>query len=238
MLKLRNVNSYYGQVQVLWDISLEVDEGEIVALVGSNGAGKTTLMDSISRIISSTSGVIEFDGERIDKLPPHKIVRKGISYVPERRRLFPTMTVLENLYLGSYVPEAKKKRRESLEYVFGLFPILRERRNQLAGTLSGGEQQMLAIGRGLMARPKLLLLDEISLGLAPKIVKLLFQTIEKINKEEGVSILIAEQNIYHALQMAERGYVLENGKITLVGKGKELLNDEHIKEAYLGYKKQ
>jgi len=233
MLELKQINVFYGDMQALWDVSLKAEEGKITAIIGSNGAGKTTTLNAISNLIRIKSGIIEFENERMDLLPPHKIVDFGISHIPEGRRLFPFMTVLENLILGSFNKKAKKERAKTLEWVFELFPILKERGNQPAGTLSGGEQQMLAIGRGLMAKPKLLMLDEPSLGLAPILVKQTFETIGKINSE-GVTILFVEQNVRQTLELAHFAYVLENGKIVLQGKGTELLKKKEVKEAYLG----
>lgn len=233
MLKVNKLNVFYGDMQVLHEISLTVNEGEIVTVVGSNGAGKTTLLNTISGLLHPMSGSIEFFNERIDRIPAHLIVKKGITHIPEGRELFPDMTVLENLLLGSYTSEAKKLRKESLKWVFELFPVLEERKNQLAGTLSGGEQQMLAIARGLMSRPKLLMLDEPSLGLAPVIVLKIFEVIKNVN-EQGLTILLVEQNVRFALAMSHRAYVLENGRIVLKGKGKDLLEDRHVRKAYLG----
>jgi len=233
VLRVNNIDVYYGEVQALWGVSLEVQEGEIVTLIGSNGAGKTTTLRTIAGLLHPASGTIEFEGEVISGLPPYEVVKRKISLVPEGRRLFPLMTTLENLELGSLTPDAKAKRKDSLDYVFEIFPLLKERRNQLAGTLSGGEQQMLAIARGLMSRPKLLMLDEPSLGLAPILVEEMFDIVKRIN-QEGVTILLVEQNIDHALKIADRGYVLETGKITMYGNATELLEDERLKEAYLG----
>ena len=234
MLKVEGIDVYYGNVQALWRVSLEVNEGEIVSVIGANGAGKSTTLKTISGLLHPTSGGIKFFGEKIDSLTPDQIVERGIAHIPEGRRLFPYLTVTENLKLGAYVSGAREKARESIQWVYELFPILRERKNQLAGTLSGGEQQMLAIARGLMSRPKLLMLDEPSLGLAPKLVLQVFNIVKKLNKEEGVTILLVEQNVHHALRMADRAYVLETGRITMEGTGKELLNDAYVKKAYLG----
>lgn len=231
MLKVNKINVSYGKLQALWDVSFEVGKGDVVAIVGSNGAGKTTTLRTIAGLLKPWSGSIVFMDERIDKMPPNEIVGKGISFVMEGRKLFPKMTVLENLEMGAYTNWSK--RFDTLEWVFQLFPILKERKNQLAGTMSGGEQQMLAIARALMSRPKLLMLDEPSLGLAPKIVLQVFNLVRKIN-EEGVSVLLVEQNVKHALELASKGYVLENGRIVLEGRGIELLKDEHVKKAYLG----
>jgi len=233
MLEIEGVNVFYGDIQALWDVSFRVNEGELVVIVGSNGAGKTTTLKTISGLLSPASGKINFLGERIDKASPHHIVELGIAHIPEGRRLFPYMTVLENLEMGAYTRRAREKRGETLEWVYELFPILAERKDQLAGTLSGGEQQMLAIGRGLMSRPKLLMLDEPSLGLAPMLVLSVFETVRQIN-EQGVTVMLVEQNVRHALELADRAYVLENGRITLQGTGKELLENEYVKEAYLG----
>jgi branched-chain amino acid transport system ATP-binding protein len=210
-----------------------VGEGEIITIVGANGAGKTTLLKTISGILRPTSGEIWFLGKRIDNLSPHHIVEKGLVRIPEGRKLFPSLSVLENLELGSYLPEAKRRRSENLERVFSLFPVLAERSKQSAGTLSGGEQQMLAIGRGLMSQPKLLMLDEPSLGLAPLLVREIFRTIREIN-QHGTTILLVEQNVFNALDMAHKGYVLETGKIVLQGKSGDLMNNEYIRESYLG----
>lgn len=233
MLIVSNINVFYGDLQALWDISMHVDKGEIVVLLGSNGSGKSTTLRALHGLMQPSSGKIEFMGERIDRLPPFKIVEKGLSHVPEGKRLFPFFTVLENLKIGAYTKEAREKLGDTLEWVFQLFPILKERKDQQASTLSGGEQQMLAIGRALMSRPKLLTLDEPSFGLAPKAVSKMFQVIEELNNQ-SVSILLVEQNIHFALKIAHRGYVIENGRITLSGSGKELLENDYIKKAYLG----
>lgn len=233
MLELNNLNVYYKDIQALRDVSLSVKKGEIVSLVGSNGSGKTTLLKTISGLVRSAAGRIEFLGESIDKLPPHRIVEAGISHVPEGRKLFPFMTVLENLEMGSFTRESKKKRRDTLEWVYGIFPVLKERRKQSAGTLSGGEQQMLAVGRALMSRPKLCLLDEPSMGLAPIVVRKIFETLKEINAQ-GITILLVEQNVHHALNLSNRAYVIENGSISLQGEGAELLNNELVRKAYLG----
>jgi len=233
LLKVDEINVQYGDVQILHGVTLEVREAEIITIVGANGAGKTTLLKTISGVLRPTSGVIQFLGERIDHLYPHQIVEKGLVRIPEGRKIFPSLSVLENLELGSYLPRPKAKRSESLENVFSLFSVLKERSQQLAGTLSGGEQQMLAIGRGLMSLPRLLMLDEPSLGLAPVLVREIFSTIRDIN-QHGTTILLVEQNVFNALDMAHEGYVLENGRIVLKGKSQDLLGDEHIKEAYLG----
>jgi len=233
MLKVNKINVFYGDLHALWDLSFKVEKGEIVVIAGSNGAGKTTTLKTISGLLRPKSGSISFLGQRIDNIPSHHIVEMGISHVPEGRRLFSNLTVMENLKVGAYTPKAWEKRDDTLEWVFQLFPILKERKDQLAGTLSGGEQQMLAIGRGLMARPRLLMLDEPSLGLAPKIVLSIFKLIKDIN-EEGVTILLVEQNVRRALELADRGYVIETGRVVLEGEGKELLKSEYVKKAYLG----
>jgi len=216
----------YRDIQVLWDISFEVKQGELVVLLGANGAGKTTILNAISGLLTVKSGTIDFMGQDLTKLPGHKIAGLG-------RRLFPEMSVRENLEIGSLFPEAKAKRKETMSKVYELFPILHERQNQEAGTLSGGQQQMLALGRGLMALPKLLIMDEPSLGLAPVLVKQIFDKIKEIN-DDGVTVLLVEQNVVQTLKLCHRAYVLENGKITMEGRGEELLNDSHVKEAYLG----
>jgi branched-chain amino acid transport system ATP-binding protein len=233
MLEISDLDVGYGDLQVLRGVSFTVQEGEIVALVGANGAGKTTTLKTISGLLTPLRGQVRFAGERIDHLPPHEIVARGIVQVPEGRKIFPSLTVLENLELGAYIRRAKQRRAESLAHVFALFPRLRERERQAAGTLSGGEQQMLAIGRALMAQPRLLMLDEPSLGLAPLVVQEIFAIVREI-KAHGTTILIVEQNIQHTLRLADRGYVLENGQIVLSGTGAELLQSEHTRRAYLG----
>lgn len=233
MLEIKELNAYYEKVQVLWGVSFTVNEGEIVSLLGSNGAGKSTTVKTIQGLLKSKSGSIRFMDRNIEGLPAYKIVDAGISLVPEGREIFPKMSVLENLILGAYVPRARDLLEESLEWVFQLFPKLEERKKQLAGTMSGGEQQMLAIARALMSKPKLLMLDEPSLGLAPVLVLQVFEIIKKLN-EEGVTILLVEQNVHHALELSDRGYVLEKGRIILEGKGSELLEHEYVKNAYLG----
>jgi len=232
-LSLEKIEVRYGDALALFNVSLEVEQGEIVSIVGANGAGKSTTLKAISGLLKPKSGQILFAGERLNEIPAHAIVDLGIIQIPEGRQLFPYMTTLENLELGSYTPEARKGADESLNRVFELFPILNERREQLAGTLSGGEQQMLAIGRGLMGLPKLLMLDEPSLGLSPIMVKVIFEAIGKINRA-GTTILLVEQDVKKSLSLAQRGYVMENGKITLQGEGQELLANEHLKKAYLG----
>ncbi len=233
MLKVQGLNVFYGDLMALRDVSFEVENSQVVSVIGSNGAGKSTTLRTISGIQRTQKGSIEFDSKDITKAPTSKIVEMGISHVPEGRQLFPTMTVLENLELGAQFKEAKKRVPETMEEVFSFFPRLKERLKQDAGTLSGGEQQMLAIGRGLMSRPKLLMLDEPSLGLAPLLVSTIFDIIREINAR-GTSILLIEQNVYHALDISVTAYVLENGRIALSGAGRELLENPHIKKTYLG----
>jgi branched-chain amino acid transport system ATP-binding protein len=233
MLKVEHIDVSYGDLQVLWDVSFEVNEGEIVALVGANGAGKSTTLKTVSGILRPSSGRIRFLDQHLDQIPAYKVIDHGIAHVPEGRRLFPEMTVRENLIMGALTPRAKAKRDETMEWIFGFFPRLRERHKQLAGTLSGGEQQMCAVGRGLMALPRLIMFDEPSLGLAPILVADIFKIIERIQKE-GVTVLIVEQNTKHTLEICTRGYVLENGRVVLSGTGQELLNNEHVRQAYLG----
>ncbi len=233
MLKIENLHFSYGDLKVLWDVSLDVQDGEIVTVVGANGAGKSTLLKNISRLVKPKSGNITFNGFNVEKLSAHEVVEIGIVQVPEGRRIFPQMTVAENLRMGSFIDRARKKRRLNMDRVYSLFPRLKEREKQLGGTMSGGEQQMLAIARGLMADPRLLLLDEPSLGLSPLLVKNIFDIIDEIRKQ-GVTILLVEQNVYQSLRIADRGYVLETGRIVLKEKGEALLNDEHVKKAYLG----
>jgi branched-chain amino acid transport system ATP-binding protein len=223
----------YGDVVVLRDISLQVNQGEIVALIGANGAGKTTTLKTVSALLRARSGQILFEGQPIQTWASHQIVKAGLVQVAEGRKLFPQLTVLENLQMGSFIRRAKRRRRQTLDQVFALFPRLAERRTQYAGTLSGGEQQMLAVGRALMALPKLLMLDEPSLGLAPLIVADIFQVVREIS-QDGTTVLIVEQNAVQTLKMADRGYVLENGQIALSGTGSELLADKRIRTAYLG----
>lgn len=234
MLRLKEIDVYYGNIQAIWEVSLKVEEGELISIVGSNGAGKSTILRAISGLIKPKRGSIEFNGKRIDPFGPDEIVRFGVSMVPEGRELFSRMSVHENLELGAaYIGEAYQQTDQSLTRVYTLFPILRERSGQLSGTLSGGEQQMLAIGRALMSRPKILMLDEPSLGLAPLMVVEVFRTLVQINQEK-VTILLVEQNVRHSLRMAYRAYVLENGRIVMEGAGRELLDNKHVKEAYLG----
>ncbi|HUH67242.1 MAG TPA: ABC transporter ATP-binding protein [Syntrophales bacterium] len=233
MLDIRNIDVFYGDVQVIWDISFNVKQGEIVALIGANGAGKSTTLKTISGILRPKKGEIHFNDIPIHKVEPYRLIELGMVHVPEARRLFVEMSVEENLDMGSLKGEAKKEREITKQLVFDLFPRLLERKRQLAGTLSGGEQQMLAIGRGLMSKPKLQMFDEPSLGLSPILVRDIFNVIKKI-KEEGTTVLIVEQNVRQTLAIADRAYVLENGKIALSGTGTELLNNEHVRTAYLG----
>jgi branched-chain amino acid transport system ATP-binding protein len=233
MLSVNNINAFYGRVQALWDVTLRINEGEIVALVGANGAGKTTLLNIIFSLHRPASGTVEFLGRRIDNLAPHHIGELGISYVPEGGRPFREMNVRENLEMGAYVYEAWKKKEETLRQVYDLFPRLKERQRQLVGTLSGGELQMVAIGRGLMSRPKLCIFDEPSYGLAPLLVREIFRIIKGLH-EQGISILLIEQNVRQTLEIADRAYVLENGRIISEGESRELLQNDHIKKAYLG----
>ena len=233
MLKIANIEVYYGNIYALKGISLEVNQGNIVAVLGANGAGKSTLLKTISGLLSPVRGEIEFVRERINGMRPHRIVRMGISHVPEGRELFPDLTVLENLMMGAYIKKGTKKIVDDLDVIYGHFPILRERKSQTASSLSGGEQQMLAIGRALMSDPRLLLLDEPSLGLAPRVVEEIYRIIRGINGE-GTTILLVEQNAKVALTLANDGYVFETGMITVVGRGADLLQTEHVKKAYLG----
>jgi len=233
MLKIANIEVYYGNIYALKGISLEVNQGNIVAVLGANGAGKSTLLKTISGLLFPVRGEIEFVQERINGMSPHRIVRMGISHVPEGRELFPDLTVLENLMMGAYIKKGTKKIVDDLDVIYGHFPILRERKSQTASSLSGGEQQMLAIGRALMSNPRLLLLDEPSLGLAPRVVEEIYRIIRGINGE-GTTILLVEQNAKVALTIAHYGYVFETGKVTVVGRGTDLLQDEHVKKAYLG----
>jgi branched-chain amino acid transport system ATP-binding protein len=233
VLDIKNINTLYGNIQALWDISLDIREAELVALVGANGAGKTTLLNTISGLLRPASGQVEFLGHRIEGLPSHLIVEMGMSHIPEGRKLFPDMSVRENLEMGAYTKRVWKKKQETLEEVYKLFPILKSRGGQLARTLSGGEQQMVAMGRGLMSKPKLCIIDEPSSGLAPLVVDEIFQTIQGL-RGQGISIFLIEQNVQQTLEIADRAYVLENGRITLSGESKALLQEEMIKKAYLG----
>ena len=233
MLEVNNIDVYHGDLQALWDVSLKVEEGELVSLIGANGAGKTTAVETVSALLTPASGTVIFNGVRLDKEPTHKVVELGVCLIPEEKGIFPGMSVLENLELGAFTSESRKARGETFEAVYRLFPVLEERKKQVAGTLSGGEQQMLAIGRALMAKPKLLMCDEPSLGLAPLIVKSIFEVIKQINKS-GVSILLVEQNVRAALGLAKRAYIIENGRVAGHGDAKSLLDDEKVRDAYLG----
>ena len=233
MLEIAHIDVFYGDVQVIWDVSFSAKKGEITALIGANGAGKTAILKTISGLIPTTRGKIIFAGQEIQHREPHLLIEAGLAHVPEARRLFVEMTVEENLDMGSLKGEAKRDREETRAMVFELFPKLKERRRQLAGTLSGGEQQMVAIGRGLMSKPALIMFDEPSLGLAPLLVREIFTVIKKINAE-GTSVLIIEQNVKQTLAIADHGYVLATGKIVMEGTGAALLNNEHIRTAYLG----
>ncbi len=233
MLEVENLSSGYGLIQILWDVSFQIGEKEIVSIIGPNGAGKTTLVRTIMGLLPAKKGTIRFKGENIEKLPPYRIVKKGVTLIPEGRQIFPRMTVEENVLLGAYTINDKESVKESKEKIYQIFPVLRKKEKALAKTLSGGEQQMLVIGRSLMSNPELLILDEPSLGLAPIIIAKVLDTLRKIN-EEGVAVLLVEQNIRDSLNIADRGYVLEEGKIILEGKGRELLTNDHIREVYLG----
>jgi len=233
MLKVKGIDVFYGDLQVLWGVSFEVKEKEILVLVGANGAGKSTTIRTVSSLLTPRKGSIEFDGVRLDKTPPYNVIAHGIVHVPEGRRLFPQMSVEENLIMGTLYGDAKANRSKTMDRVYGLFPRLRERQKQLAGTLSGGEQQMLAVGRGLMSLPKLMMFDEPSLGLAPILVQDIFRIVRKIN-QEGVTVLLVEQNVRQTLGMCHRAYVLENGRVVLEGTGEALMSNQHVKEAYLG----
>lgn len=233
MLTIKDLHVHYGVIQALKGVSLEVADGELVSLIGANGAGKTTTLHTISGLLQASSGEVLLDGVNLQKLPSHKIIENGIAQVPEGRHVFAQMTVLENLYMGAYIMRDKAKVQENLDWVFSHFPRLKERSRQLAGTLSGGEQQMLATGRALMTNPKILLMDEPSMGLSPLLVSEIFNIIKELHKD-GITILLVEQNARMALSVADRAYVLENGKISMSGEAKELLNDSRVKKAYLG----
>ncbi len=233
MLEVERVSTYYRKFRALWDVSLRVDEREIVALVGANGAGKTTLLNTISGLVRAASGSIKFCGEEISQMPSHQIVKVGISYIQEGGKPFPDMTVHENLEMGAYHDESWGQKGETIEEVYQIFPILKERRDQLARTLSGGERQMLAVGRGLMSRPKFCMFDEPSYGLSPILVKEFFNVI-KVLRDRGMTLLVVEQNVQQTLEIADRSYVLENGRIVSEGRSTDLLQNNHIKKAYLG----
>ena len=234
MLELKNIKTFYGNIQALKDVSVQISEGEIITLIGANGAGKSTTLMSISGIVPPRSGEILFMGQPIQDLPPNDIVSLGISQVPEGRRIFPFLTVAENLDMGAFLRKDKDEIKSDIEYIYELFPILAERRNQAGGTLSGGEQQMLAISRALMAKPRLLLMDEPSLGLAPLIVKQIFEIIKKINAESKTTIFLVEQNANMALKVAHRGYVMETGRVSMTDTAANLLANDEVRKAYLG----
>ena len=233
MLEIKDLEVYYGMIQAIKGISFEVNEGEVIALIGANGAGKTTTLHTISGLITPKKGTVTFEGKEITKVPAHKIVSLGMAHVPEGRRVFASLSVFQNLNLGAYTRNSKDEIEESLKMVYARFPRLEERKNQLAGTLSGGEQQMLAMGRALMSRPRIILMDEPSMGLSPIFVNEIFDIIKQVSAG-GTTVLLVEQNAKKALSIADRGYVLETGKIVLSGKAEELLNDESVKKAYLG----
>ena len=233
LLEVKNLNVFYGDVQVIWDASFHVEEGEIISMIGANGAGKSTMLKTISGIMEAASGEIIFEGEPIQELPPEKVVDKGVIQVPEGRKLFPLMTIKENLEMGAYNARGTENYAQNLELVHQLLPRLKEREQQQAITLSGGEQQMVAVGRGIMASPKLLMLDEPSLGLAPVLIQEIFETIKKI-ADQGMTVLLVEQDVQNSLGMSDRGYVMEHGRMLMEGKADELLNNPQIREAYLG----
>ncbi len=233
MLEIRKLDFAYGDLQVLWGVDLDVRDGEIVTVVGANGAGKSTVLRNVSRLVRPAAGSLTFDGHDLRRLRSHEVVALGVVQVPEGRRIFPEMTVLENLRMGSFLKANRARREQNLERAFSLFPRLKERERQLGGTLSGGEQQMLAIARGLMANPKLLLLDEPSLGLSPLLVGAIFQIIKEINRQ-GTTVLLVEQNVFQSLRISHRAYVLETGRVVLSGTGAELLENPHVKKAFLG----
>ncbi len=233
MLAVKNISTFYGKIQALWDVSFEVNEGEIVALVGANGAGKTTLLNTITGVVRPASGSVLFLGHRMDGKEPAAIVEQGISQVPEGGRLFPDMTVQENLEMGAYLSHAWKQKEGTMKHVYQIFPVLKEREKQTVMTLSGGEKQMVAIGRGIMSRPRLAIFDEPSYGLAPLLVLEIFRVIKSL-REHGITVLIVEQNVKQSLEMADRAYVLENGRIVLEGKSRDLLENDYVRKAYLG----
>jgi len=234
MLEIEGIDVCYGDLQALWDVSLTVEGKELAVICGSNGSGKSTLLKTVAGILKPERGSIKFLGNKTDDIPPYKHVLEGISLVPEGARVFPYTTVIDNLKLGAYTVKEKEQIEDSLRFVYETFPVLREKENQLAGNLSGGERQMLAIGRALMSEPKLLLLDEPSAGLAPLLSANVFEVIKEINKEKGTSILLSEQNLHQALKLADRAYVLETGRVVLTGSGEEVLNNDMVKKAYLG----
>ena len=233
ILEVNNINVSYGNLQVLWDVSLKIDEGKIVALLGANGAGKTTLLNTMAGLIKPISGEVVYKGERIDSLPADKIIEKGIAYLPEGGRLFPEMTIKENLEMGAYPNKMWSKRKPDMERMYKLFPILEERKSQLARTMSGGERQMLAMGRALMSNPTLCFFDELSYGLSPVMAQTVFKIVKQLH-EEGITVFLVEQNVHMTLEIADYAYVIENGHIVKEGEGKSLLEDDYIKQAYLG----
>jgi branched-chain amino acid transport system ATP-binding protein len=237
VLEISGIDVFHDDLQALWDVSMSIDDGQIVSLVGSNGAGKSTLMQAVAGILRPKAGSIIFDGIRLDRLPAYRIVERGVCMVPEGRRLFPRMSILENLEVGATVKRARKASQETLDWVYEVFPVLRARSGQEAGTLSGGEQQMLALGRALMSRPKLLLIDEMSLGLSPIAAQSISEVIRHVNASRRLTILLVEQDVQLALSLAHRGYVMENGRIVGQGAATDLLCSEEIKEAYLGLRK-
>ena len=233
ILEVKNLNAGYGKLHVLWDINLKVEEGKIVALLGANGAGKTTLLNNITGSLKPISGEVLYKGERIDNLPTDKIIQKGISYLPEGGRLFPDMTITENLEMGAYPRKLWNKRKPDLERMYKLFPILDERKKQLAKTMSGGERQMLAMGRALMSNPSLFLFDELSYGLSPVMAQAVFKIVKQLH-DEGITVFLVEQNVHQTLEIADYAYVIENGRIVKEGEGKTMLEDDYVKQAYLG----
>jgi branched-chain amino acid transport system ATP-binding protein len=234
MLQVDGIDVFYGDVQVLKGVTLDVAQGELVAVIGSNGAGKTTLIKTISGLLKPRHGLISFDGKRISGMDANRVVAHGVAQVPEGRLLFPDMSVRENLEMGGYLLRGREEAAKGLESVYGLFPVLRERHKQIAGTLSGGEQQMLAVGRALMSSPKLIMFDEPSLGLAPKLVQIIFEMVQRINHELGMTVLLVEQNVGLSCEVSSRAFVLEDGAITIQGKGSEMLANEHVRRAYMG----
>jgi branched-chain amino acid transport system ATP-binding protein len=234
MLQVEGIDVYYGDVQVLKGITLDVQDKELVAVIGANGAGKTTLIKTISGLLKPRKGSITFDGKTISDMPGHRVVSEGVVQVPEGRLLFPEMSVLENLQMGAFRVRDKQAYSEHLQMVYDMFPRLKEREKQLAGTLSGGEQQMVAVGRALMSSPKLIMFDEPSLGLSPKLVSSIFQMVVRVNKELGITVLLVEQNVQHSCQISDRAFVVENGEVVLYGCGTDMLQNEHVRRAYLG----
>ena len=233
MLEVDKIDVFHGELQALWSVSLEINEGELVSLIGANGAGKSTIVESISGLLPLSAGSIRFNGKSLDKEPAHRVVELGVCLIPEERGVFPGMSVFENLELGAFTHESRKLRHETFSFVYDLFPVLENRKGQKAGTLSGGEQQMLAVARALMSKPKLLMCDEPSLGLAPIVVKDIFTVIKQIN-QSGVGVLLVEQNVRAALSLAQRAYIIENGRVTGQGEAESLLDDEKVRDAYLG----